>query len=83
MVLVRACNGAKIHPRRIGQTIGDHPASVGYHLRDGVISYQGKRLDYCASVDLGTSDLKRQQITRFLETLAAQGFAAFYREKGK
>ena len=80
---VRACYRAHIHPRRISQTIGDHPLSVGYHHRDGTIEYQGKALDYTAAVDIGTQDLTRPQIDNFLEELARQGFAAFYREKGK
>lgn len=81
--LMRACSNAKIHPYRIGQTIGDHPLSAGYHHRDGIFRFRGQNCDYCAAVDLGTSDLNRDQIGRFLESLAAQGFAAFYREKGK
>ncbi len=80
---VRACQRAKIHPVRIGQTIGDYPLSAGYHHRDGVVGFRGEKLDYCAAVDLGTSDLDRDQIARFLESLGKQGFAAFYREKGK
>lgn len=80
---LRACNNAQIHPHRIGQTIGDHPLSVGYHRRDGTVSFRGQKLDYTAAVDLGTEDLSRAQLTRFLESLAAQGFAAFYRENGK
>lgn len=78
----RACYRAKVQPRRIGQTIGDHPKSVGYHHRDGVVKYRGKKLDYTAAVDIGTQDLSRAQINRLLESLASQGFAAFYREKG-
>ncbi|HEX9997715.1 MAG TPA: hypothetical protein VGB45_11270 [Abditibacterium sp.] len=81
--LVRACNDAQIHPYRIGQTIGDHPLSVGYHFRDGVVTQRGQKIDYTAAVDLGTHDLTRVQLNRFLESLAKQGFAAFYREKGK
>lgn len=80
---VRACNGAKIHPWRIGQTIGDHPLSVGYHKKDGVVKWKGDLFDYCAAVDLGTSDLNNYQIQLFLEALAQQGFAAFYRHEGK
>lgn len=80
---IRACNGAKIHPRRISQTIGNHPFSVGYHHRDGVVRFRGKRLDYTAAVDLGVDDLNRAQRDRFLESLAKQGFAAWYREGGK
>jgi len=78
-----ACGEAKIHPFRLGQTIGDHPLSVGYHHRDGVVKFRGERLDYTAAVDLDTNDLKRAQLNRFLESLARQGFAAFYREGGK
>lgn len=79
----RACTGAKVQPRRIGQTIGDNPRSVGYHYRDGTVKYRGEKLDYTAAVDIGTQDLTRAQIDRLLEELARQGFAAFYREKGK
>ena len=78
----RACLRAKVQPRRIGQTIGDNPNSVGYHHRDGTIQYRGEKIDYCAAVDIGTQDLTRAQINRLLEALASQGFAAFYREKG-
>ena len=81
--LVRACNRAKIHPHRIGQTIGNHPLSVGYHHRDGVLKWRGQKIEYTAAVDLGTQDLTRAQLNRFLESLAKQGFAAFYREGGK
>jgi hypothetical protein len=76
---VRACHGAKIHPWRIGQTIGNHPRSHGYHFKDGSVPYQGEPFDYCAAVDLGTSDLTPRQIEAFLEALAQQGFASFYR----
>ena len=79
---LRACLRAKVQPRRIGQTIGDHPKSFGYHHRDGTVDYRGQKLDYCAAVDIGTHDLTRAQINRWLEELARQGFAAFYREKG-
>lgn len=79
---VRACYRARVQPRRIGQTIGEHPKSVGYHRRDGIVKYRGQKLDYCAAVDIGTQDLSRAQINKLLEELARQGFAAFYREKG-
>ena len=78
----RACYRAQVQPRRIGQTIGDNPKSVGYHHRDGMVKYRGQKLDYCAAVDIGTQDLSRAQINKLLEELARQGFAAFYREKG-
>lgn len=77
---MRACQDSKIHPYRIGQTIGDHPRSAGYHKRDGVLNFRGEKLDYTAAVDIGTFDLTRAQIKALLENLAKQGFAAFYRE---
>ncbi len=80
---VRACHRAKIHPWRIGQTIGEHPLSVGYHRQDGVWRLNKMPFDYCAAVDLGTSDLNETQIKVFLEELAKQGFASFYRHGGK
>ena len=80
---VRACAKAGIHPWRIGQTIGDHPLSVGYHKKDGVVQWKGDSFDYCAAVDVGTSDLNNYQIKLFLEALAQQGFAAFYRHEGR
>lgn len=80
---VRASHNAKIHPWRIGQTIGEHPLSAGYHKRDGITKWKGEAFDYCTAVDLGTSDLNDYQIKLFLEALAEQGFAAFYRHEGK
>ncbi|PQV65220.1 hypothetical protein B1R32_102229 [Abditibacterium utsteinense] len=80
---IRACNGARIHPYRIAQTIGNHRLSVGYHKRDGVVRYRGQKLDYTAALDLGAGDLTRRQLNRFLESLAQQGFAAWYREGGE
>lgn len=80
---LRACNNAKIHPFRVGQTVGDHPRSVGYHRRDGVLTINGKREEYSAAVDLGTWDLSEPKIQQFVDALAAQGFAAFYRSGGK
>jgi hypothetical protein len=50
---MRACNRMKVSPYRIGQTIGNHPRSVGYHQRDGVLKVNGQNIDYCAAVDLG------------------------------
>ena len=79
----RACLRAKIHPYRLGQTIGDHPRSVGYHHADGFVRYRNRKIPYSAAVDIGTWDLNRAQINRFLESLATQGFAAFYREGPK
>ena len=80
---VRACSNAGIHPWRIGQTLGDHPRSVGYHRRDGVTTLRGERIEYSAAVDIGTWDLDEARIKRFVEALAQQGFAAFYRSGPK
>lgn len=80
---IRACNRSCIHPFRVGQTIGDHPLSVGYHKRDGVLRVKGERVDYCAAVDLGVWDLPPQKINQFVDALASQGFAAWYRHGGK
>ena len=76
---VRACSQSKIHPFRLGQTIGDHPRSVGYHKRDGTVKYKGQNLDYTAAVDIGALDLTSAQRARFLEALAQNGFAAWWR----
>lgn len=80
---VRACGKTKINPHRIGQTIGEHPLSVGYHKKDGITKWKGEAFEYSAAVDLGTSDLNDYQIKLFLEALAQQGFAAFYRHEGR
>lgn len=79
---MRACRDTKISPARIGQTMGDHPASVGYHKRDGVLVVNGQRIEYSAAVDLGANDLDRATLNRFLANLTKQGFACWYREKG-
>lgn len=80
---VRACVRAKIHPWRLGQTLGEHPLSVGYHRKDGVVKVNGVAEQYCAAVDLGVGDLTAQKRDEFLESLAQQGFVAFYRQGGK
>jgi hypothetical protein len=79
----RACYRAGIHPDRIGQTIGDHPLSKGYHKRDGVLVVNREKVDYCTAVDLGVFDLSETQIKRFLDELTRQGFACWYRHGGK
>lgn len=79
---MRACRDTDISPARIGQTMGDHPASVGYHKRDGVLIVDGQRIEYSAAVDLGGNDLDRATLNRFLVNLTKQGFACWYREKG-
>ncbi len=79
----RACVAAHVHPWRIGQTIGNDSRSVGYHHRDGFITEDGQRYEYCAAVDLGAVNLSVAQRNLFMEKLAAQGFAAFWRFEGK
>ncbi len=80
---VRACNDAHIHPFRIGQTIGNHPRSAGYHLRDGVLKVDGERIEYTAAIDLGAEDLSDEQRERFMEALARQGFVSWWRSGPK
>ncbi len=80
---IRACLKAGVHPNRIGQTIGDHPLSVGYHKRDGTLDMEGRKIDYCAAVDLGSVDLTPAQVSRFCIALAGQGFASFHRNGPK
>jgi hypothetical protein len=63
---------------RITQTIGNAPASAGYHAQDGSVNGQ----PYCAATDLSTSGLTATQIHNLLEKLAKAGFAAWYRKNG-
>jgi hypothetical protein len=63
---------------RITQTIGNAPASAGYHAQDG--SVDGR--PYCAATDLSVSGLSSAQIHNLLERLAKAGFAAWYRKDG-
>ncbi|HVF84354.1 MAG TPA: hypothetical protein VM821_00120, partial [Abditibacteriaceae bacterium] len=76
---VRACARARINPRRISQTIGSDPRSVGYHRRDGVVVQNRRKVAYCAAVDVDTAGLRTGQIRRLCVALAREGFAAFYR----
>ena len=76
---LQACNAAKVNPNRIGQTLGDHPRSKGYHLRDGTLGGE----DYCAALDLGVNDLTPSKRAEFLEAMARCGFAAWYRSGPK
>ena len=76
---IRACNNAGVHPWRISQTIGEHPRSVGYHKIDGTIEENGRLYEYCAAIDIAALDLSEARREMFLEALAAQGYAAFWR----
>lgn len=64
-----ACRRAGIDDNRIGQTIGDHPLSKGYHHADGFITVHGVREPYCAATDLGAWDLSAAQLQTFLKAL--------------
>jgi len=68
-----------ISPDRVGQTIGNHPRSVGYHKRDGVLKVRGERIEYTTAVDLSVSDLSPVRIEQFLRVMGQHGFAAWYR----
>jgi uncharacterized protein YraI len=63
---------------RITQTIGNAPASAGYHAADGTVNGRA----YCAATDLSVRGLTATQIHNLLERLARAGFAAWYRKDG-
>jgi hypothetical protein len=63
---------------RITQTIGNAPASAGYHAQDGTVN----GAPYTAAVDLSVSGLSSTQIHNLLEKLAKVGFAVWYRKNG-
>jgi hypothetical protein len=73
-----ALRAAGVRAWRIVQTIGNAPASAGYHLPDG--SVNGHL--YTAAVDLSVRGLSDTQIRNLLERLAKVGFAGWYRENG-
>lgn len=74
-----ALRAAGVAAWRITQTIGNAPASAGYHAQDGSVNGQ----PYCAATDLSTSGLTETQIHNLLERLAKVGFAAWYRKNGR
>lgn len=63
---------------RIIQTIGNAPASHGYHLADGTVN--GK--PYTTAVDLSTRGLSHIEVKKLLERLGRVGFAAWFRDPG-
>ena len=73
-----ALRAAGVAGWRITQTIGNAPASAGYHAQDGSVNGQ----PYCAATDLSVSGLTSAQIHNLLERLAKVGFAAWYRKNG-
>ena len=62
----------------ISQTIGDAPASAGYHAKDGTAN----GLPYSAATDIRTGGKTEAQIRTLLSDLATHGFAAWYRKPG-
>jgi hypothetical protein len=73
-----ALRAAGVGASRIVQTIGNAPASAGYHLADGSVNGH----PYTAAVDLSVNGLSHTQIRNLLERLAKVGFAGWYRENG-
>jgi hypothetical protein len=63
---------------QITQTIGNAPASAGYHAQDG--SAGGE--PYCAAVDISVRGLNEDEIRALLERLGRNGFVAWYRKPG-
>jgi len=63
---------------RITQTIGNAPASAGYHAQDGSVN----GAPYTAATDISTSGMTATQIHNLLERLAKVGFAGWYRKNG-
>jgi uncharacterized protein YraI len=73
-----ALRAAGVEGWRITQTIGNAPASAGYHAQDGSVNGH----PYCSATDLSVSGLSSAQIHNLLERLAKVGFAAWYRKDG-
>ena len=73
-----ALRAAGVAEWRITQTIGNAPASAGYHAQDGTANGH----PYTAAVDLSVSGLTATQIHNLLERLAKVGYAAWYRRNG-
>lgn len=64
---------------RVGQCIGNAPASAGVHAKDG--EYEGH--DYCAATDFRIKDLPTDaEAHAFCGQLAAAGFLPYYRKPG-
>lgn len=73
-----ALRAAGVAEWRITQTIGNAPASAGYHAQDGTVNGH----PYTAAVDLSVSGMTTTQIHNLLERLAKVGYAAWYRRNG-
>ncbi len=73
-----ALRAAGVAAWRITQTIGNAPASAGYHAQDGSVN----GAPYTAAIDLSVSNLSTTQIHNLVERLARLGFAVWYRKSG-
>lgn len=73
-----ALRAAGVSAWRITQTIGNAPASAGYHAQDGTVNGH----PYTAAVDLSVSGMTTTQIHNLLERLGKVGYAAWYRRSG-
>jgi hypothetical protein len=73
-----ALRAAGVQAWRITQTIGNAPASAGYHAQDGTVNGR----PYTAAVDLSVSGMTSTQIHNLLERLAKVGYAGWYRKSG-
>ncbi len=77
-----AMKAAGINPDRIVQTIGNAPASHGFHTADGVDEFGH---GYCAAVDLSVKHpgaLTDDEIQTVLDELAQRGFIGWFRDWG-
>jgi hypothetical protein len=61
---------------RVVQTVGDAPASKGFHAADGEVA--GEK--YSAAVDLSVRNLTRTEIATWLEELCRAGFCGWFRD---
>lgn len=62
----------------IAQTIGNAPASAGYHLADGMANGAA----YCAATDIWVAGMTDHQIRVLLEQMGRRGFAGWCRGCG-
>ena len=63
---------------RVGQTIGNAPASAGTHAKDGEVDGH----DYCCATDFHIRDLDTAETKALCDKLAAAGFLPYYRNPG-
>jgi hypothetical protein len=69
---------AGVGASEISQTVGYAAASAGYHAPDGTAN----GLNYTAAVDIRIGGMNEAQIKTRLNSLALNGFAAWYRKPG-